>query len=78
MPLLALNRKDTGAESIGSSAPKTTEKAAAPENAFTMAVSWPVRGLPAPPVVWRVFFTRTGTHFARKRYAGSRNGYIAS
>jgi len=34
MPLLALNRKDTGAESIGSKAPKTTEKASSPGKRF--------------------------------------------
>jgi hypothetical protein len=50
-----------------------------------VAVSWPVPGLPALPVFWRVFFTPgTTPHQERGRLSlenammSSRNGYIAS
>jgi len=56
MPLLALNRKDTGGESIGNKAPKARRigRRFSPwpsGNAFSVAVSWPAPVLPALPVI---------------------------
>jgi hypothetical protein len=50
MPRLAVNRKDTGGESIGVKVPRAVvHQPATPESAFTVAVSWPVSGNPVIP-----------------------------
>src|SRR5882757_9062601 len=46
MPRLAVNRKDTGGESIGGNVPRGPFRPAIPESAFTVAVSWPARPRP--------------------------------
>ena len=66
MPLLALNRKDTGAESIGSAAPRTYREAT--RQTADLASS------PGKRFHYGGIVAGTGI----TRWPGSHNGYIAS